>query len=297
METPRRIQKNIDGILTHAQTTPYDRTKYANFSKRNTKKHTAPQIVSVHLAQIVHAPAPAPEALSTNTKKTKPKYSLRTIVINSAAGFVFLTGVATSIYGWHINKAVATQATTLAAQTTNAKDDSPLNEGDVPSEDLGTDYSQLLANHRVAANEPKIITIPKLNVKSRILNIGLTDSGAIQTPNNVFDTGWYNKSAMPGQPGATFIDGHVHGITKPGVFYGLKNLVAGDEIIVTKGDDTTLSYRVVSAKNYPADSVDMRETLTPVSDKSGLNLMTCNGRYNAENGYSERLVVFSELIE
>lgn len=152
------------------------------------------------------------------------------------------------------------------------------------------------ASWRVPADEPRYIFIPKIGVKAMVKPTWQTKDGAIGTPTNIYDTSWYVHSAKPGKPGATFIDGHVSSATSPGVFYKLKDLQSGDEIQIEKGDDTTVTYRVMKKVFYAYDSVDMERALAPVnSNKSSLTLMTCAGDVIPHtNVFSQRVAIFAE---
>jgi sortase A len=95
-----------------------------------------------------------------------------------------------------------------------------------------------------------------------------------------------------------FIYGHVSSWTNDGVFYNLKKLKAGDTITITRGDNTTYNYQVVSVKIYPYNNVDMEQVLAPIdASKPGLNLMTCTGQViKGTSEFNERLVVFTSLV-
>ncbi|HEU4966488.1 MAG TPA: class F sortase [Candidatus Saccharimonadales bacterium] len=150
--------------------------------------------------------------------------------------------------------------------------------------------------YSVAPDLPKYISIPAIGVaKARVVRLGVMKDSAIATPDNIFDTGWYSGSAKPGQPGAMFIYGHVSSWTASGVFYDLHKLRPDDAIIITRGDNTVFSYRVVTSKVYPYTDVDMSQVLSPVdAGKPGLNLMTCTGDViKGTSDFSERLVVFA----
>jgi len=129
------------------------------------------------------------------------------------------------------------------------------------------------------------------------VQLGLTGSNQVATPDNIYDTGWYNGSAKPGQSGAMFIYGHVSSWTADGVFFNLKRLKVGENITITRGDNTTYTYQVVSSKIYPYNNVNMQEVLSPINaSKPGLNLMTCTGSLiKGTSEFSERLVVFTSL--
>ncbi|MDB5165995.1 MAG: hypothetical protein JWM37_67 [Candidatus Saccharibacteria bacterium] len=156
-----------------------------------------------------------------------------------------------------------------------------------------------IANYSVPANKPRYIAIPALNISNTpVLKLGLGSSGAIATPDNIYETGWYSGSALPGDKGAMFIYGHVSSWKADGIFFNLKKLVPGDKIVITKGDASTLTYQVVSAKIYPYNRVDMKQVLAPINPQvPGLNLMTCTGQIIKDTSeFNERLVVFTSLV-
>lgn len=161
--------------------------------------------------------------------------------------------------------------------------------------------AKTVAAYTVASDLPKFITIPAINVpQSRIIQLGLMANNQIAVPDNIYDTGWYNASAKPGQstPGAMFIYGHVSSWTADGVFYNLKKLEPGDKVTITRGDNKKFVYQVVSSKVYSYKHVDMRAALSAVAAGApGLNLMTCTGQViKGTSEFNERLVVFTKLV-
>lgn len=156
----------------------------------------------------------------------------------------------------------------------------------------------VVSSYTVGPNMPRYLDIPKLSVHARVKSLGILSSGALSTPSNVFDVGWYNGSSLPGQPGAVLMDGHVSSWTTHGVFYGIKNLSAGDAIQITRGDGTVFSYHVVRTQTYDSDSVDMAAAMNPVTlGKPGLNLITCTGKVKpGTSEFNERVIVFAEQI-
>lgn len=150
----------------------------------------------------------------------------------------------------------------------------------------------------VAPSLPRYVSIPSIGLgKARITHLGIGKGNQIASPDNVYDAGWYNASAKPGQAGAMFIYGHLSSAKTKGLFYDLKKLRPGDTVKVQRGDGQTYSYQVVSSKTYSHDQVDMNEVLAPVNANiPGLNLMTCAGKViPGTNDFSERLVVFTKL--
>lgn len=154
-------------------------------------------------------------------------------------------------------------------------------------------------NYAVAPDLPKYINLPTIGVsKTRIIQRGLTKNNQIAEPDNIYDTGWYNGSAKPGQKGALFIYGHVSSWQANGVFYNLKKLKPGDKIYIVRGDNKQFVYQVVSLKTYNYKHVDMGQVLSPIdAGRPGLNLMTCTGQImKGTSEFNERLVVFASLV-
>jgi len=152
-----------------------------------------------------------------------------------------------------------------------------------------------LSSYSVSARDPKFIIIPKIGVDTRVVSTGVNAQNQIGTPPDSIETA--RNSSLPGNPGATFIDGHVDGWNVPGVFYNLKELTPGDLIEIVTGNNVTFKYTVQKLIAYSATSVNMAQVLSPISQGvSGLNLMTCTGGLIDNNtNFNERLVVFSSL--
>lgn len=152
-------------------------------------------------------------------------------------------------------------------------------------------------SYKVAADKPRLLIINNIDVRARIFPVGLTPENAIETANGIYDTGWYVGSAVPGQKGAAFIDGHVSGPNNKGVFTDLNKLKQGDEIIVEMGDGKINTFIVQKTEELALDKVDMANVLKPIDqDKPGLNLMTCSGKYDKSNDtFTNRLTVYSSM--
>lgn len=158
---------------------------------------------------------------------------------------------------------------------------------------------QMITNHTAPPDQPKYINIPAIGVQQvRIFSMGLLPNSAIKTPSNIYDAGWYDASAKPGKPGVMFVFGHVSSNENNGIFRDLKKLNTGNEVLVVGGDDKTYRYEVTGQASYAADQVDMSKILSPASGAAELNLMTCDGKYDAKTQtFSKRLVVFTRLVQ
>jgi LPXTG-site transpeptidase (sortase) family protein len=211
------------------------------------------------------------------------------VILMTMAIAVFVSGTYVSILTWRSNRTVKAQVAGAVSQASS--DDG--NDSDIPDEtDITTDS---INNYKVAGDLPRLLRIPKIGVLARVKRLGVNANNELKTPANVFDTGWYDGSAKPGESGAILIDGHVSGPNKYGIFYRLGNLQVGDKIQIERGDGTQFSYHVVKTQAYDYDKVDMAAAMRSVEPgKPGLNLITCSGRYDVRNNrFEQRLMVFA----
>lgn len=149
--------------------------------------------------------------------------------------------------------------------------------------------------YQAAADAPRVLRIPKLDIEARVRRVGSSLNGEPISPSNIFDVGWFDDSSKPGLPGAVLINGHISGATKHGVFHDLATLQQNDQIQIERGDKTVLTYTVVKVQTYSGDQIDMNTALQSISaDKYGLNLVTSSASY--EGGIStsgQRVIVFA----
>lgn len=226
-------------------------------------------------------------AKSKRTKRKKP--SNMQIALSGMAGVVLVVGLSVSLLSFQTNKHIKAQVKAATTSATNAEEGT----GDVPSESKPANVRA----YQVAPNLPKYIKISRLGLFARIKSMGVNNKNELMAPSNIYDAGWFNSSAKPGDSddkGAILIDGHVHGPTYPGVFNSIKKLKPGDEIQIQRGDNQTFKYSVVRVQNYDANTLDMRLAMASViPGKPGLNLITCGGKYDRATGYNQRTLVFA----
>lgn len=168
----------------------------------------------------------------------------------------------------------------------------------VDAPDTTKPSAEAVDNHSVHPATPRYLRIDKYGIKSRIIPLGLNKDNQLESPNNIHDSGWYRSSALPGQPGAMLIDGHVSSWESHGVFYDLKNMKIGDKIQIERGDGTIFNYEVVKMQKYDAQNVDMtaaQQAIDPLVP--GLNLITCAGKViKGTNDFTHRLIVFTKQV-
>ena len=197
------------------------------------------------------------------------------------------------------------------------------------NEQLGLSHDEVTdeekANHAVdGADKPKLLSIPAAGVQNaRVQEIGLLSpssngSQQMDAPQNVHDVGWYNCQINPIEskrcanyvsPAGTnnlskaaVMDGH--SCSGDGcVFDGLVNLKSGDEINVTMGDDSVVTYVVDYVQVVDLADLDMEQAMTVYQPgKAGLNLITCDGSWSSQDSrgvrtMDRRVVVYSTIKE
>lgn len=143
---------------------------------------------------------------------------------------------------------------------------------------------------------PSTISIPAINVNAPIESVGMDAQGRMGVPNIETDTAWYKYGYKPGEKGSAVIDGHFDTPTgAPAVFYDLSKLQTGDTITVTDNMSKTYTFVVTEVTSYPYDQLPM-QTIFASTDKSRLNLITCDGTWNrGAHNYSNRAVIYSVL--
>jgi LPXTG-site transpeptidase (sortase) family protein len=215
-------------------------------------------------------------------------------VMYMAALLLFVAGGVIATEGILLNQRVKEQSQVLAAKDTGDSADTQ-DSMSVPSEEKPK--GNYLGTYKVAPDLPRILTITSIGVKSRILQVGVSNSNELMTPRNIYDTAWYTGSAKPGENGAAIIDGHYSGPTSHGVFSKLDHLKAGDAITIERGDGKVLNFEVRQVETKKVTEVDMGKLMVSVdTNRPGLNLITCGGDYNAKsNEFNERTMIYAVL--
>jgi len=159
-----------------------------------------------------------------------------------------------------------------------------------------------VGEYTVAPDRPRYLTVEKLGVgKSRVLPMSLNVSGELNTPNNIFDVGWYTGSGKPGQGGTIVIDGHNGGPHVHGVFKNLPDLVEGDIIQIERGDGKIFKYKVAENKTVDLSEADKYMSVAQKSPEHGresVTLISCTGEWSQQQGtYLSRQFTRAILVD
>ena len=157
-------------------------------------------------------------------------------------------------------------------------------------------------SYSVPADRPRYLHIPKLDVYyARVISVGVDAHGALATPRNIHDVGWYLSSGKPGEGKTIVIDGHNGGPKVHGVFKDLPKLVQGDQIVIDRGDGVQYTYSVYDNETVPlaeADKYMVKAMHSPVSGVESVTLITCTGEWSQTRGtYLSRQFLRAILVQ
>lgn len=146
------------------------------------------------------------------------------------------------------------------------------------------------------AAQPVSVSIPRLRVASRLVDLGTDDNGAMEVPADPARAGWYRRGPTPGALGPAVIAGHVTWNQVPAVFFRLGTLRPGDAVRVLRADHTVAVFEVTRVARYPKSEFPTRTVFGGI-DHAGLRLITCGGEFDpSSRRYRDNVVAFAELV-
>jgi Sortase domain len=143
---------------------------------------------------------------------------------------------------------------------------------------------------------PVSLRIPALGVSSSLSELGLNADKSPQVPTDYQEAGWYKLGPAPGQMGSAVILGHVDDTKGPAVFYKLGSLKAGDKVEVNLRDGSIVHFVVTTVATYLKTRFPSQQVYGS-HGYSGLQLVTCGGRFNSVTGhYLSNVVVYTTMV-
>jgi len=166
--------------------------------------------------------------------------------------------------------------------------------------DVSTSSTVLPVGKVDSALNPVRLIIPAIDINAPVEDVGTQANADLATPtqNPWQDVGWYNLGPHPGERGSAVIDGH---LDRPGgfpaVFWNLRDLHVGDDVLVKNASGKTLRFQVTRIELYEPQNA-------PIQDIFGnwggtfLNLITCAGDWiPSQHQTNLRLVVYTSLAK
>jgi sortase (surface protein transpeptidase) len=140
---------------------------------------------------------------------------------------------------------------------------------------------------------PVSLSIPVIDVSTKLIRLGLTASGALQVPSSTSVAGWYTGSSRPGAIGPAVIAGHIDSYLGPGIFFRLITLHRGDRVYVRRADGTLAVFTVTTVHMYAKNAFPTQAVYGATPDAE-LRLITCGGVFDRARGsYLSNVVVYA----
>ena len=146
------------------------------------------------------------------------------------------------------------------------------------------------------APDPARIDIPAVGIATDLVPLGFNADGSMQVPKRFAEAGWFADGPNPGETGPAVIAGHVDSTRGPAVFYRLKDLQAGNDIVVTRVDGPIATFRVARVETYEKQAFPTTAVFGPTPNAE-LRLVTCGGDFDwSKHSYKSNVVVYATLV-
>lgn len=229
---------------------------------------------------------PLTEQIAASSENSASASHMRTIVASAFACGIMAVGIFT-VFGNYGSQPVVAQPIGSPVIEVESATSQPQAGAPVVQKNNSDDIVPADPSH------PVRIIMSSIGVNAPVQGLGTTPEGLMAVPKSYGVVGWYNKGAVPGQPGPAVLAGHYTGGNR-GVFDKLRDAKDGDLITVANGRGQTFTYKVTAKNEYDKDKVPMAELFKNSVD-SRLEIITCSGKWQKDN-YNKRLVVTAEIV-
>jgi len=142
--------------------------------------------------------------------------------------------------------------------------------------------------------DPVRVRVPKVSINASVEPLEVTND-TLPVPASFQNTGWWHEGPEPGEPGPSVIVGHVDSRTGPAVFYRLRELHAGDQILVDRADGTVATFTIEKLEQHKKDSFPTQAVYGDTLDPQ-LRLVTCGGAFDrTSRRYLDNIIVYARL--
>lgn len=142
---------------------------------------------------------------------------------------------------------------------------------------------------------PVRLVIPKVEIDTSVVPVGLQPTGSVNLPDSFEKVGWYSGGPTPGELGPAIMVGHVDSIHGIAIFWRLRELVPGDTFEVFRADGTIANFKVLEVQQFFQDTFPTTGVYGNIR-YAGIRLITCGGTFNlATRHYDQNTVVYAAL--
>ena len=140
---------------------------------------------------------------------------------------------------------------------------------------------------------PVSIRIDAIGASAPVDPLGLNADGSLEVPTDYARAGYYTGRPPPGAVGPAIIVAHVDSKTGPAVFYRLRDLKTGDDVVVVRADGSEVVFVVDRVEQHPKDAFPTEAVYGATPDAT-LRLITCGGSFDrSARHYRDNLVAFA----
>ena len=167
-------------------------------------------------------------------------------------------------------------------------------EAQVPYRAASLD-AQAASGARNDAMTPVAVRIAGIGLEATVLSVGVDAENQFDVP-EAETVGWYKFGAAPGEAGSTVLAAHVDYGGRPGAFFHLSDLAAGEVLEVELADGSVMQYRVLDNVLYDKTELPAEELFRKNGDPV-LQLITCGGTFDqSRRSYTGNVVVTAEPL-
>jgi sortase (surface protein transpeptidase) len=215
----------------------------------------------------------------------------RTITFVIIALALLATGLVASVIAVDDDGGSSFVAARLAPQAPQAPEAAP-EEAHTREEGADAAAESVASIPAVPRGEPDRVLIPAIGVDVALVPLGLRTDRAMEVP-EFGSAGWYAEGPRPGHPGPAVLAGHVDSWSGPGVFYRLRDLVAGDRVHVEYDSGDLVTFVVVRSEQTQKDALPVA-SIWPLTNDRLLALITCGGRFDrTARSYRDNVIVYA----
>jgi len=135
-----------------------------------------------------------------------------------------------------------------------------------------------------------------VGVDAGTVKLGVGPDGALETPRDPDEVGWFVGASTPGGPGVAVLAGHVTWNGRKTVFFDLGRLERGTKVAIERADGSIATFAITRRSTFPKDEFPTREVYRATSSPE-LVMITCGGEFDEDRRYYDsNVIAWAELV-